>query len=296
MTLARGALRLLLGPLWSLKTAPVRALLILLAVVLLTLITQVGGVILWLSLPLLAGLHASLSPRGTWLARGGVFGAFLGLYILAGFTLVPWAAAALGRPALPCRASAALPLEAANPLFCLTQRHYARPAVHGLLRELSGAMAERFPGTRLRYLDAGFPFLDGFPLLPHVSHGDGRKADLAFFYQSRETGTPVPPPSPFGYWAYSGPRPGEPRPCAAAIFDLRWDFPWLQPFFEASVIDPQRTGALVRWLEDHGVAHGLEKVFLEPHLARRFGAGDGLVRFQGCRAARHDDHLHLQFR
>ncbi len=39
---------------------------------------------------------------------------------------------------------------------------------------------------------------------------------------------------------------------------------------------------------------GLEKVLLEPHLVRRLGLSSPLLRFQGCRAARHDDHLHLQ--
>lgn len=294
MIIARGVLRFLLGPLWFVGSAPLRALLILLAAVLLTLTTQVGGLVLWVSLPLLAALHRRLRPR--WLAAAGALGAFLGLYLLAGLTLVPWAASAFGRQALPCRATAALPLQAANPLFCLTHRHYARPAAQRLLRDLSMAMAARFPGTRLRYLDAGFPFLDGFPLLPHLSHGDGRKVDLAFFYKSRQTGTAVAPPSPFGYWAYSGPRADEPRPCDAAPFDLRWDFPWLQPFFDSSVIDPQRTKALVDWLQSRAGAYGLEKVFLEPHLARRFGAADGIIRFQGCGAARHDDHLHLQLR
>ncbi|CTQ31502.1 hypothetical protein [Jannaschia rubra] len=38
------------------------------------------------------------------------------------------------------------------------------------------------------------------------------------------------------------------------------------------------------------------KVFREPHLRDRLGVSDPKLRFQGCRAARHDDHIHLQLR
>lgn len=36
------------------------------------------------------------------------------------------------------------------------------------------------------------------------------------------------------------------------------------------------------------------KIFVEPHLQRKLGAYDAKIRFQGCRAARHDDHIHFQ--
>jgi hypothetical protein len=36
------------------------------------------------------------------------------------------------------------------------------------------------------------------------------------------------------------------------------------------------------------------KAFLEPPLARQLGPKDAKLRFQGCRAARHDDHIHAQ--
>jgi hypothetical protein len=39
---------------------------------------------------------------------------------------------------------------------------------------------------------------------------------------------------------------------------------------------------------------GLQKIFIEPHLKNALGITDGHVRFQGCRAARHDDHVHIQ--
>jgi hypothetical protein len=35
-------------------------------------------------------------------------------------------------------------------------------------------MDEKFPGTVTIALDANFPFVNGFPLLPHLSHADGK--------------------------------------------------------------------------------------------------------------------------
>ncbi len=97
------------------------------------------------------------------------------------------------------------------------------------------------------------------PLLPHLSHGDGRKVDLAFFYRGAAGYAPGLAPSPIAYWAFETPR----------------------------------TGAMLRWLAGPGAEIGVRKILLEPHLAARLGATGPLVRFQGCRAARHDDHVHV---
>jgi hypothetical protein len=40
----------------------------------------------------------------------------------------------------------------------------------------------------------------------------------------------------------------------------------------------------------------IEKVFIEPHLKNRLQLTSPKVRFQGCHAARHDDHVHVQVR
>jgi len=37
------------------------------------------------------------------------------------------------------------------------------------------------------------------------------------------------------------------------------------------------------------------KIFIEPHLKSRLGfANDSKVRFHGCAAVRHDDHIHIE--
>jgi len=36
------------------------------------------------------------------------------------------------------------------------------------------------------------------------------------------------------------------------------------------------------------------KIFIEPHLKKRLELANKKLRFQGCKATRHDDHIHLQ--
>ncbi|MFT4251117.1 MAG: hypothetical protein QM608_01360, partial [Caulobacter sp.] len=172
---------------------------------------------------------------------------------------------------------------------------YARPEVRDVVAALAGHMAKAHPGTVTRYLDAGFPFFDGFPLPPHLSHRDGLKIDLAYFYRERSgavvnDGTA----SPIGYWAYEGPKAGEARPCAGyGRANLRWNFDALQPLATRRA-DSVRTAEALRWLSHEGRAFGVKKILLEPHLKARWAPDVDMIRFQGCRAARHDDHLHLE--
>ena len=252
----------------------------------LTILTQVGGIVL-------------LAVAGLGKARRWSFGAatlaFLLAYAVVTIAVVPPAAKALGRERLPCFAQHDRPYGAVNPLLCALNRTYAAPRANALISALADRMALKFPGTTTRYLDAGFPFLDGFPLMPHLSHRDGLKVDLAYYYREAD-GRPVldGAASPIGYWAYEAPRAGEVRPCADYHrVNLRWDFAALQSRVTRRA-DPERMRAMLAWLTTEGPAYGLRKVLIEPHLKQRWAPGADMIRFQGCRAARHDDHLHLE--
>ncbi|MGL5011317.1 MAG: hypothetical protein ACRC6I_15670, partial [Paracoccaceae bacterium] len=75
------------------------------------------------------------------------------------------------------------------------------------------------------------------------------------------------------------------------LLTLRWSLAWLQPLWPDRPLDVPRTAALVTQLtQDSRVA----KIFVEPPLATRLSLAHPKIRFQGCRAARHDDHLHIQ--
>jgi hypothetical protein len=252
----------------------------------LTILTQVGG------LALLATIWLARLRR--WPAWLSVLG-FVAVYGLTSAVIVPPLAKIGGRQRLPCVLGAGSLYGAVNPLLCLLNRNYVRPETDAVVSALATHMAERYPGTVTRYLDAGFPFFDGFPLMPHLSHRDGLKVDLAYYYREAD-GRPVADgaASPIGYWAYEAPRAGEVRPCENLRGPtLRWDFSGLQSHATRQA-DPERMHAMLAWLSTEGRAHGLRKILIEPHLKQRWAPGVDMVRFQGCRAARHDDHLHLE--
>jgi hypothetical protein len=247
----------------------------------------VGGLIL-----LLAFVLGSQLPWRGMKRSVAVTSIFVILYAVSGVLLVPPLAALGGRVPLPCFGESLRSL----PVLCALNRHYASPELRTLAEALARDLDQEFPGSVAVALDANFPFLDGFPLLPHLSHDDGDKLDLSFFYAD-PSGAYLPgvTRSPLGYWAFETPRPGEETQCSSRGLSLRWGMEVLQPLFPKLQLEPQRTRFALRWLFTKGPAYGLQRVFLEPYLARRLGVvSSPLLGFQGCRAARHDDHIHLQ--
>ena len=233
----------------------------------LTALTQIGG---------LAWLAALASKRRLV--------AFTGLYIVL-FAATIVLAPIFGREPLPCIKDG--PLRVQSPIFCLMNRHYVSPELAALARDFAAAMEREHPGTKTRVLDAGFPFFDGFPLLPHLSHDDGRKIDFAFYYSDSDIYRPGATRSPVGYFAYQA----GPSPCPDGTMSLRWDLSPLQPLWRDLALEPKRMRAALAWLNgDTRVG----KVFVEPHILSQLGLSGSKLRFQGCAAARHDDHFHVQ--
>lgn len=263
-----------------------------LAIGLLTLLTQIGGLAYVLALGILkAGRQkrrftAWLSPVIFLICYAGVsFG---------GAVLAPH----FGRVTLPCIPTGETALSVRS-LYCALNRHYVRPELRDLALQLSSHVDNKFPGTSTVVLDANFPFWDGFPLLPHRSHDDGLKLDLAFYYQAPDgTYLPGKTKSPLGYWVFEEPAAGSALPCAHRNdrFTLRWSVPWLRPFARGYELEEDRTKAALEWLTSTGKQAGVSRIFLEPHLVRSLGVHSDIVRFQGCRAARHDDHIHIEIR
>jgi hypothetical protein len=267
-----------------------------LAFLILTLLTQIGGVVLLLvwaisRFVLPAALHG-------WRRFGLNFLLFLGLYAATSVFIVPPLAARGGRVPLPCFADSDRPLAAGHPLYCAVNRHYVDARLVSLVTELSRAVDRSYPGTTTLFLDANFPFLNGFPLLPHLSHGDGRKLDIAYYYAT-PTGSYLPGQmrSPIGYWAFERPGPADKSPCdRQSWLTLRWDMAALQNRYPQRPLEPERTRAALRWLVTDGQALGVERIFIEPYLAARLDVSSPVLGFQGCRAARHDDHIHIQIK
>jgi hypothetical protein len=266
------------------------------AFVVLTILTQIGGIAL-----ILAYLIVRIVWRSAlqgWRAIGATFVAFAAIYAAMTFFIVPPLAALGGRVQLPCSFDTTRSFGAANPIYCVLNRNYATPELADLLVNLSRDINRLHPGTRTLYLDANFPFISGFPLLPHLSHNDGRKLDLAFYYADNNgTYQPGKLRSPIGYWAFEFPVDGETSRCRGnQLLTLRWDMALLQPMFTRLAVDTPRTKAALNWLFANGQKFAVERIFVEPHLAARLGVFSPILGFQGCRAARHDDHMHLQIK
>ncbi len=238
-------------------------------VLFLTLVTQLGG---------LAWLIALFFRRKLI--------AFLTVYATLAIAAI-WIAPNFGRVALNCFDRGSLQVQ--SWAYCALNRNYVAPELKDVLIETAEKLDQQYPGTRTLVLDANFPFLDGFPLLPHLSHDDGNKVDLAFFYQGKTGYLPGATRSPIGYFAFES----GPTDCTPRWPTLRWDFALLQPLWRAYELDEARTAAALRILSSD---QRVGRIFVEPHLVQSLQVGHPNIRFQGCRAARHDDHIHFQLR
>jgi hypothetical protein len=236
-------------------------------VLILTFLTQLGGVAWLMALPF----------RRRWLAFPTTYAALWIMALLA--------APLFGRVPMDCWSDG--PLRVQSPLYCALNRQYLDPELLQVAQDLARDMDGQFPGTVTLALDANFPFFDGFPMMPHLSHKDGEKLDLAFWYERDGQYLPGQTKSSLGYFAFEQ----GPTDCPPTWLTLRWDMGWLQGLWPDWTLNRDRTIAALRWLIRDG---RVQKVFVEPHLRQSLGLSDAKLRFQGCRAARHDDHIHLQ--
>lgn len=256
----------------------------LLAIILLTVLTQIGGLVYVLCL-----LLVKKSQKRSALKR---LGWFAGLYLLATFLIVPYLAPLFGREKI----QESEQLRAQSFFYQIANRNYVRPELNQSLKDIAQEFENRNSDIVLVYLDANFPFIDGFPLLPHLSHNDGKKVDVSLMYQNPD-GTPTnKKPSRSGYGVYEGPRPNEhdqPYACKAQGF-WQYDFPKhltfgrINPEIEFSAKGTKELTELILKRPNIG------KLFIEPHLKNRLQLNHSKVRFHGCYAVRHDDHIHFQ--
>jgi hypothetical protein len=206
--------------------------------------------------------------------------------------VIPPVAERFGRVPLPMFETGYL--KPANIMTCILNRNYVTPALRETSFAVSMKIHERFPGTIVNYLDANFPFIDRFPLFPHLSHNDGKKLDLAFQYSHRNSGTmSTDVPSFIGYGVCEEPRVGErnvPQECEKKGF---WQYSLLQSLVQEDhefQLDEKRTRFLIN---EFAADNDVQMIFIEPHLATRMNLKNK-IRFHGCQAVRHDDHIHVQ--
>lgn len=258
----------------------------------LTLISQIGGIVYLIYLllsPLIVRRIATVKKY-----RLFRFILFAGIYLVISLTIVPLVTPIFGRVPLPLFNKHLKPLTIATVLL---NRHYVKPQLLEVAKDASNELNKMYPGTVTFYLDANFPFFNGFPLIPHLSHNDGKKLDLAFYYllQNNSEYT-LQHPSPIGYGVFIDPVKGEqdqPQRCENQGY---WQYGFMEQIVpqwnkDKFILDSRRTKSLTMLLASH---HSIEKIFIEPHLKQRLGLSSSKVRYHGCQAVRHDDHIHIQ--
>ncbi len=249
---------------------------------LLTIFTQVGGLVYLLSLVITRHLKQQF--------RFKLLTIFIALYLTTTYIIIPLISPFFGRE----RVRNTTIIHPTNYLTILLNRNYVKPELNELLK-----FAEKqLEGTdvQIHYLDANFPFLKGFPLFPHLSHNDGRKIDLSLIYETNDGIISPLQKSVSGYGAFIGPNQNEVDQISYCINKgfFQYDYP---KYFTFGSINPdlifsaKGTLALIKSVSDY---KNIEKLFIEPHLKQRLGLESPLIRYHGCNAVRHDDHIHIQ--
>ncbi len=273
----------------------VKIILALILICILTAVTQIGGVVFLIALFTFRIIDDRFDRR--WVRVTTKTASFVTLYLVFTFVIVPLAAKPFGRVPLPIFENKNL--KPANFLTCLLNRNYVKLELRDITYKVAEDMNNNFPGAAVNYLDANFPFIDNFPLLPHLSHNDGKKLDLSFQYNDSGTGQITNNiPSFIGYGICEEPKDEEenrPEYCEKKGY---WQYNWLRNNVSQSnkdkfTFNDKRTKELVKRFAFYD---GLGKIFIEPHLKARLGLTSHKIRFHGCQAVRHDDHIHVQLK
>ncbi len=254
----------------------------LLWVIVLTIMTQIGGVVY---------LLATLMYRRNTLKR---WGAFVVLYLVSTFFVVPYVAPFFGREKIQTTDTVKIHM-----LFTsLANRDYVVPEMNTVLTNVSTKLSKVYPGVEIHCLDANFPFFNGFPLLPHLSHNDGKKLDISLLYEDDKGAIINDKPSISGYGVFVHPVAGEYDQISVCKEKGYWqyDFPkylTLGTVNSDLIFSEKGTRKVIQLLREE---LSVSKIFIEPHLRERIQIKHPKVRYHGCRAVRHDDHIHVQVR
>lgn len=261
---------------------------------LLTVFTQIGGLVQLLCLLLFP--HVKLLRHGQKWARlkRGLAGILVYLVTIA--LIVPPIAAFFGRVPLPIHLNRQSDLMPAHYWTCLMNRHYVSPDLLQALQDITANIRNNQPGFQIYYLDANFPFWDGFPLFPHLSHDDGMKLDVSFVYRKSDGTFLEGSPSLLGYGYVEAPHTDEPNTAEQCTQKGYWQYSLLEKLVWKNAssfqFDQEANQVFIRTIAQHPL---VEKIFMEPHLQKRLGLQEiEKIRFHGCHSVRHDDHIHFQ--
>ena len=255
-------------------------------ILLLTAVTQIGGLIYLISLILV--------NKKTEKKRLKRIGIFVILYIFATFLIVPNLAPAFGREKIKETEF----LQAHSFFYKLANRNYVKPQLNKAIEKIANDFEKRNSGIRMVYLDANFPFIDKFPLLPHLSHNDGKKIDISLIYENKNGKLTNKKPSISGYGAFESPTEKEYDQISVCKNKGNWQYDFTKYVTLGTInkeikFSNKGTRELANLILKQ---NEIGKLFIEPHLKHRLNLKNGKVRFHGCQAVRHDDHIHFQLK
>ncbi|PCI34617.1 MAG: hypothetical protein COB60_06035 [Flavobacteriaceae bacterium] len=251
---------------------------------LLTIISQIGGLIYFLSLFISKKWNLHFKFKSMFV--------FLTLYLFSTLIIVPLIAPLFGREKIKNTER----IHPTNYMTILLNRNYVHPKLNDLLYNTEIALSKT--SIEIHYLDANFPFINNFPLLPHLSHNDGKKLDLSLIYETKDNHITNKQKSLTGYGVFESPKPEETNQINSCLKKgyFQYDFPKYLTFGTINTHLLFSEKGTKKLIESMLTSNSLGKLFIEPHLKQRLHLTDRRVRYHGCKAVRHDDHIHIQLK
>ena len=256
-------------------------------VLLLTIITQIGDIVY-----LLALITYHFVTRKTVLKFVGIF---VTLYSIATYILVPVIAPQFGR----MRIQSSSKVKAHNVFYPLLNRNYVSKELHSVLINTADEVSANYPDYYIHYLDANFPFIDGFPLFPHLSHNDGKKIDISFAYEDVSENVTNQTASLFGYGVFENEK-GNNLQGSTQNQNCKKQGHWQYDIAKYLSLGYRNDkvefseNSNTKMLNSLCALNSVSKIFIEPHLKTRLNLTNSKIRFHGCWAVRHDDHIHIE--
>lgn len=252
--------------------------------VFLTVLTQIGGIVYLISLIISKKWNKNLKFKTLFV--------FIGLYLFSTLLIVPLIAPIFGREKIKHSEK----IKPTNYMTVLLNRNYVQPKLNELLSQTE----KKLNGTNIEihYLDANFPFINKFPLLPHLSHNDGKKIDISLIYETNNGIITAKQKSVSGYGVFENPKPNEYNQIEKCLDKgyFQYDYPKYLTFGKINKELKFSEKGTKKLIESILKNRNLGKIFIEPHLKSRMKLHDRRIRYHGCRAVRHDDHIHIQLK
>jgi hypothetical protein len=299
---------------------------IILLFAILTILSQVGGIILLLWLLLYQFFKKRL--KNAWVQRGVHVGGFVVFYLFFMFIIIPPLARIQDRVPLPMSKSGALvPVTYWTAIF---GRNYIKSEGRDKLETIAEAFVKKHPELKVKYMDCNYPFRfigsdeihknTGFPILeglfPHFTHL-GDKADIALIYNDEEGNPSNLTPTAIGYGSSVEPNKDEPGyvgpncPCRTKTLNqkkgkdgvpcvcdntLTLGFIRMYSFMYRNVpqnenikLDTLNSASLIKMFTPYDSG-----IILEAHLRKRLKVLQTSFGNHSCKTVRHDDHFHVR--